>query len=218
MVAREQNVSGRKIILDRIKLACRDVPNGEESEDVVMAGPEIVPASIDPVQLFVERLNEYRGAVRRAEAEELGAAITEVCGALEVGRLVVPPEIDQRWLPREVEVVPDVGFSGTELDGFDGVLTGCCFAIAETGTIVLDAGHDSGRRAITLVPDVHICVVRADQIVGSVPEAIERLRAVALTTHAPLTFISGPSATSDIEFRRVEGVHGPRRLEVLLVD
>ena len=109
----------------------------------------------------------------------------------------------------------DDALSNRQLDESDGVLTGCALAIAQTGTIVLDSGTAQGRRAITLLPDYHLCIVHAAQIVGLVPEAIERLHG---TVRRPITFISGPSATSDIEFSRVEGVHGPRTLDVLIVD
>jgi L-lactate dehydrogenase complex protein LldG len=131
-------------------------------------------------------------------------------------RVVVPPGLSVS-LPPEVEAVADDGLSPLapqDLDAVDGVVTGAAVAIAETGTIVLDASADQGRRAITLVPDYHLCVVRAEQVVELVPEAIARLAAAA---SRPLTWISGPSATSDIELSRVEGVHGPRTLEVILV-
>ncbi len=118
--------------------------------------------------------------------------------------------------PAGLELVEDAGLSVQQLDELDGALTGCAVAIAETGTFVLDGGVGQGRRALTLVPDLHVCVVREDQVVGLVPEAVGELED-AVRAGRPLTFVSGPSATSDIELDRVEGVHGPRELHVVLV-
>jgi L-lactate dehydrogenase complex protein LldG len=125
---------------------------------------------------------------------------------------VAPAGLPAEWLIDGVEWLHEP-LSIEELDQADGVLTGCAVAIADTGTIVLDGSEAQGRRALTLLPDYHLCVVRADQIAASVPEALARLEPTR-----PLTFISGPSATSDIELNRVEGVHGPRTLEVLIVS
>jgi L-lactate dehydrogenase complex protein LldG len=159
------------------------------------------------VQLFAERVAEYRAEVR--VVTDVAAAVSSVCS----GRIGVPPGLPAAWRPADVDIVEDAGLSPRELDALDGVLTGCTVAIAETGTIVLSGGETEGRRALTLVPDLHVCVVRADQIVELVPEAL-----AAVDPRRPLTLVSGPSATSDIELSRVEGVHGPRTLVVLIVD
>jgi L-lactate dehydrogenase complex protein LldG len=142
--------------------------------------------------------------------------ISTVCGAREARRLVVPPGIPAAWRAAGVEFIDDDGLAALELDGLDGTVTGCTAAIAETGTIVLTAGPLEGRRALTLVPDLHICVVREPQIVQVLPQALAKIAADRLERR-PITFISGPSATSDIELSRVEGVHGPRALVVLVV-
>jgi L-lactate dehydrogenase complex protein LldG len=211
------DMSSRARGLESIRLALGDVP-ADERGDTVFVPYEGWARAGDPAELFARRVEEYRGDVRRIEEAAIARTVSEICDASGVRRLLVPPAADPDWLPRVGhDVFDDRGLSAMELDAVDGVFTGCCLAIAETGTIVLDGGSDSGRRAITLVPDVHICVVKRDQVVSSVPEAIERLGPVVRHGRAPLTFVSGPSATSDIEFRRVEGVHGPRRLVVLLV-
>jgi L-lactate dehydrogenase complex protein LldF len=168
------------------------------------------------VALFAERAGEYRATVRRAAATELRQTLSELCREQGARRLGVPEDLAKVWRPDGVELVPDTGLSPHELDTLDGALTGCALAIAETGTFVLDGGTGQGRRALTLVPDLHVCVVREDQVVGLVPEAVSRLES-AVRVGRPLTFVSGPSATSDIELDRVEGVHGPRRLHVVLV-
>jgi L-lactate dehydrogenase complex protein LldG len=175
------------------------------------------------VSLFCERAGDYRAEVERvstdgqAGADGLAGAIHAAATRHGARRLVVPPELPNRWRPDGLELIADSGLTPRELDRLDGVITGCTVAIAETGTIVLSAGPHEGRRALTLVPDVHICVVGEDQIVGSVPEGLARAAAVVREQRRPLTLISGPSATSDIELQRVEGVHGPRRLVVLVI-
>jgi L-lactate dehydrogenase complex protein LldG len=162
-----------------------------------------VAGSLQPdVDLFAERIAEYRATVHRVSAAGLQAKLAELAR----GRTGIPPGF-------AFDGIEDRELSVAELDALDSVITGCALAIADTGTIVLDGGAESGRRALTLVPDHHICVVRADQVVASVPDAI-----AALDATAPLTFVSGPSATSDIELDRVEGVHGPRELDVVIVD
>ena len=163
----------------------------------------------DRIDLLSERLRDYRANVRRVGAAGLRAVVDE----LAQGRIGVPPGLPKDWRP--AGAVDDRGLLPRELDVLDGVMTGCTVAVAETGTLVLAGGPTEGRRALTLVPDLHVCVVLAEQIVETVPEAFEALRGVA---SRPLTFVSGPSATSDIELKRVEGVHGPRRLVVVIVE
>ena len=166
------------------------------------------------VERFCLRVGEYRADVRRIGERNVAAAVEDAAGAR---RLVAPPGIPASWRPAARELVEDRGLTPRELDDVDGALTGCTVAIAETGTIVLTAAPHEGRRALTLVPDLHVCVVRESQIVELLPEALALLEAESLAAR-PLTFISGPSATSDIELSRVEGVHGPRELVVLLVE
>jgi len=176
------------------------------------------PAGTDVVALFAERAADYRAVVSRVPAEGIAAAIGQ---ALQVipgqGReaVLVPDAIPAGWLsdlPAGTEVVrDDPALTPAELDQVPCVLTGCAVAIAETGTVVLDHGPGQGRRALTLVPDFHLVVVRADQVAADLPDALARL-----DPSRALTFISGPSATSDIELIRVEGVHGPRTLHILI--
>ena len=167
------------------------------------------------VERFCERVRDYGAALRRLPGADLEAAIAERCGALGVERLAVPAEAP--WGVAGVELVPDdPPQAARTLDEIGAALTGCALAIAETGTIVLDGTGTCGRRALTLVPDIHLCVVREGDVVTSLPDAIERLEPAAREGR-PLTFVSGPSATSDIELERVEGVHGPRTLELFVV-
>lgn len=170
----------------------------------------------DLTDLAEERIADYRATVRRVAVGELGDRIAETLAGRGKRRIVIPQGLPSEWRTADVEWLrddPERPLSITDLDGSDGVLTACALAIAETGTIVLDGGVGQGRRMLTLLPDYHLCVLRTDQIVATVPDAIARLDPAR-----PITFVSGPSATSDIEFDRVEGVHGPRTLDVLLAS
>jgi L-lactate dehydrogenase complex protein LldG len=161
------------------------------------------------VELFCERAAEYQATVRQVPASDLTDALREALrDARRVGTSPGAPDPGR-------DVIRDDGLSPAELDTLDAVLTGSALAIADTGTIVLDSGAESGRRALTLVPDHHVCVVRAETIVPSVPDAVAAL-APAAHERRPITLVSGPSATSDIELERVEGVHGPRRLHIVV--
>ena len=198
-------MSAREEILARVRAALSDVDPQEEID--VPPAPRRASPPEDVVGLFAERVADYRAVVERCSAADLEA---QVRAALPPGgRVVVPPGLGLE-IPG---AVVDDGLSAAELDGFAAVVTAARLGIAETGTIVLDHQPDQGRRALSLVPDHHVCVVRADQVVPDVPDAVALLDA-----SRPLTWISGPSATSDIELDRVEGVHGPRFLHVILVN
>ena len=172
------------------------------------------------LDLLAERLTDYGARVERIARPNVRVIAARICAELVLHRLVVPAGLPELWRPEGVELVDDGddGLDPGRLDALDGVLSGCAVAIAETGTIVLDGGPRSGRRAITLVPDHHICVVEAEQVVMLVPEAFARLEQAVIDRRAPVTLVSGPSATSDIELSRVEGVHGPRTLVVVLAE
>ncbi|KQU04717.1 lactate utilization protein C [Rhodococcus sp. Leaf7] len=193
-------------ILERIRSATAggvagvDVPRDYDRAALVGRGN---------VDRFAETVDDYRAQVYRISEAEIARTVASLLGD---GRAVVPVDLPSAWVDG-IAVVPDEGLSIDQLDALDAVITGCAVGIAATGTIVLDASVAQGRRALTLVPDHHICIVRADQVVDTVPQAFAVLDATR-----PLTFISGPSATSDIELNRVEGVHGPRRLDVLIVE
>jgi L-lactate dehydrogenase complex protein LldG len=210
----------REEVLALVREALRDVPATE--------GPESVPVARDDrpvddggpeqrVARFAERVSGYRASVRRVARDELPAAVADALLARGAQRIVVPPDLPAEWRPAGAELLIDGELADDVLDAADGVLTGCALGIAQTGTIVLDGGARQGRRAVTLLPDYHLCVVEASQIVGTVPEAIAALDAAA-RERRPITFASGPSATSHVELRRVEGVHAPRSLEVLVVE
>ncbi|MCG7607770.1 lactate utilization protein C [Mycobacterium sp. CnD-18-1] len=162
------------------------------------------------VERFATTVAEYRARVHRIEAAAIASTVRELVGPH--ASVVIPADLPSEWVAGLTTVADEPALGVEQLDRADAVLTGCALGIAATGTIVLDAGPTQGRRALTLVPDHHLCVVRVDQIVDTVPQAFAELAPTR-----PLTFISGPSATSDIELQRVEGVHGPRTLDVLMV-
>ncbi|MGV0794544.1 LutC/YkgG family protein [Mycolicibacterium sp. XJ1819] len=200
----------RTAILTRIRAALRaqpdhvDVPRDYEHSPLAGTGD---------ADRFADAVSEYRARVHRIHARAIPATIAAL--ATTQGPVAVPADLPSGWV-EGIETISDrteTPLTVEQLDQVGAVVTGCALGIAATGTVVLDAGAAQGRRALTLVPDHHICVVFADQIVDTVPQAFASLNPVA-----PLTFISGPSATSDIELNRVEGVHGPRTLDVLLVD
>jgi L-lactate dehydrogenase complex protein LldG len=219
--------AAREEILDRIRVATGTGPVGtsraatpEQVDAAYAALPRTYrrahhdPASTDIVALFAERAADYRAVVERVPAAELPVAVA--AALIGVPRFLVPDGLPPAWLADvsadgDRIVRDDPSLSARELDTVAGVVTGCAVAIAETGTIILDHGPGQGRRALTLVPDFHLVVVRADQVAADLPDALARLDPAR-----PHTLISGPSATSDIELIRVEGVHGPRNLHILV--
>ncbi|KXK64002.1 lactate utilization protein C [Micromonospora rosaria] len=197
-------MNGRDVVLSRLRAAVSaDGPAGRVPRDYRRERP------VD-LDRLVERLTDYRARVHRVPE---AAVADTVAGLLPPGAtVVVPPGLPPAWLPPTVAALPDDGLDVARIAAADGVVTAAAVGVADTGTVVLDGSPDQGRRILTLLPDLHICVLRAAQVVAGVPEALARL-----TPRRPLTWISGPSATSDIELDRVEGVHGPRVLHVILL-
>lgn len=195
--------SARDDILASVR---RALAGADRAPVPVPTGHRTRPAPADAVDLFCERVADHRAVVERCPDVEVPERLAAVLAS--TARVVVPEGVP--WPVPGATV--DSGFPAAELDGFDAVVTGATLGIAETGTIVLTHGPGQGRRALTLVPDLHVCVVRAGDVVADVPAAVRLLDPLL-----PQTWISGPSATSDIELSRVEGVHGPRTLHVVVV-
>jgi len=213
--------AARQEILQRIRGALDDVPAAETPADVAVARDYRRTGTRTREQLvdhLAERVADYAAEVRVVAARELADAVGAACAEMALRRIVVPPALPAAWRPGDVQLSEDAGLSAGELDAVDGAVTGCAVAIAETGTIVLDGSPVCGRRLLTLVPDHHICVVLAGQIVELVPEAIAAVAPAVRESRRPITLVSGPSASSDIELSRVEGVHGPRHLRVLIAS
>ena len=206
-------MTARSDVLARIRTALADVPDGDETP----VPRDYARSRVQPegtVERFCERAADYKATVERVGADRLAAAIGRALDGRV--RVAVPSGLPAAWTAEIATPIVDAReapLSVADLDAVDAVLTGCVVGVAETGTIVLESGALCGRRALTLVPDMHVCVVRAEDIVDDVPAAVARLR-----PDRPLTWVSGPSATSDIELDRVEGVHGPRTLHILVID
>lgn len=207
-------MSAKDLILSRIRRALPEPrPDAEIPRDYLQVHGARTPA--ENVDLLAANLAEYRAKVHRVDEDGITGLLARLLAARGASSVLVPPGLPSHWLAAAGQTrIPDRADSTPyQLDVVGSVVTGCALAIAETGTIVLDGGPGQGRRRITLVPDHHICVVRAPgQVVDSFPRALP-----LLDPTRPLTWISGPSATSDIELDRVEGVHGPRTLEVVLL-
>jgi L-lactate dehydrogenase complex protein LldG len=209
-------MSGRETVLGALRTALGDVPGSESPDDVpVSPGRRADHAGPDIVGLFAERAAEYRATVVRVPMAGAAAAVGRALARTGARSVVLPPGLPEDLVPEgpwsRLEDVPPLTVD--QLDAADAVITTVATAIAVTGTVTLDHGPGQGRRALTLLPDQHICVVRASQIAPDLPEALQRL-----DPYRPLTLVSGPSATSDIELDRVEGVHGPRVLDIVVVE
>jgi L-lactate dehydrogenase complex protein LldG len=207
-------VSARAVMLARIRSALAD--GGPDTEAVRAYRTESDLDRGQLVERFAERVLEYGAGVRTVAADAIAEAVADTLKERGAARVVVPEGFEPTWIPTGLKPLREP-LSNDDLDGSEGILTTCRLAVAETGTIILDGGPGQGRRALTLLPDYHLCVVRVEQIVGDIVQAVRALDAEMRKAPRPLTFISGPSATSDIELQRVEGVHGPRTLEVLVV-
>jgi L-lactate dehydrogenase complex protein LldG len=213
------DTSSKSEILRRIRAA----NNGSSTKQSARADWENLPrhytrtATLQPhatLELFEDRLRDYDATVTRTTLHDLPAAIANALTTRRKQNVVIPTGIPPEWLPEAFSFTLDESLTPTQLDAFDAVLTAATLAIAETGTVVLQTVPGQGRRALSLVPDYHLCIVRVEDIVETVPKAFARLQpTAALAT----TFISGPSATADIEMTRIKGVHGPRILDVLLL-
>jgi L-lactate dehydrogenase complex protein LldG len=201
-------VNARDDVLGRVRAAL--APHPAAASDVPR---EYRTRSDDGIDTFIDRLHHYQAQTHRTPAGELDEAVRAILDDRGVRRIAVPEGVPDAWIERLDPLRDEPPLDAHTLDQADGVITTCTVAIAQSGTIVLDGGPGMGRRILSLVPDYHLCVVRAEQIVGSLPEALEKLEPTR-----PLTFVSGPSATVDIEMVRVRGVHGPRRLEVIVAE
>ena len=203
----------RAVIMGRIREALDDRP--PVPAVTWRYGLPVGTGDLDAVERFIERVADYQARVDRVGTDGVGEAIAAALHAAGADRVVADAAVRATW-PDSARWVADDNLTTYDLDSIDAVVTTATVAIANTGTIILDHGDGQGRRALSLVPDVHVCVVEAGQIVDDVPKAVARLIDSGLHTR-PLTWISGPSATSDIELDRVEGVHGPRTLHVVVV-
>lgn len=216
-------MNAREEVLARVRSALVDVTQPDPALDVPIAWEYGRPTAMpDVLTRFVEMCRDYKATVIRCGAAEVADQVVGLLGGAGVRSVVLPAGVESSW--REAVQAAGItvhddepALSRAELDAIDGVVTAAAVGIAETGTIVLDHAADQGRRALTLVPDTHLVVVRAAQVVSDVPEAVSRLSG-AVAAERPLTWISGPSATSDIELSRVEGVHGPRTLLIILAE
>ena len=206
----------KEAVLGKIRSAISDVDASEVLEVRREYEREGSLGVGERLELFQERIVDYKVIYRQVKKQDLQSEILASCQTNNIQKICVPKDLPKEWQPSTLNFIEDTDLDYQALEACDGVITGCAVAIAETGSIALDGGKYQGRRVISLLPDYHLCIVFAEQVVDVVPEAVKQLQA-SIDAKRPITLISGPSATSDIELSRVEGVHGPRTLEVLLV-
>jgi L-lactate dehydrogenase complex protein LldG len=218
------SADARSTILAAIRAAIRAANDSTTNLAAANEGWERLPRTYqqnsslshqEAIDLLTERLVDYNAVVVPCSADELPSAMQNALNDHNARRVVVPPDFPAQFLPQGFEIATDANLSPAQLDRCDAAITLCALAIAETGTLVLEGTAGQGRRATALVPDLHICVLNAADIVTTVPEAFARLASAATLQ---LTFFSGPSATADIEMTRIKGVHGPRQLHILLLN
>ncbi len=214
--------TAKEEIFSRIRKALVDVKDSDPAEaEIGWQYKQPTKLDGDIVDIFLELVADYKAEVERVKAVDLPGAIVAHLKQIGAGSVLLPDGVDESWRQAieqaGFDIRKDDNLTARQLNEIDAVVTAAAVGVANTGTFALDHRPDQGRRALTLVPDAHICVLRADQVVSNTPEAIARLRA-SITDGQPLTFVAGPSATSDIELSRVEGVHGPRTLHVIVAD
>ncbi len=207
----------RETILERIREATGGAAEARDAEYAAIVRDYRQTGSLDihqRLELFIDRIDDYGAVVYRCRENEISALVAQAMHARGKGSLLIPRDLPRQWLPDEFNFFRE-GPSYREVDASEGVLTDCAVAIASTGTIVLRHSAGEARRALSLIPDYHLCIVHAAQVVETVPEGIRQMRAFA---NIPITTVSGPSATADIEMTRIKGVHGPRTLDIILVS
>lgn len=215
--------NSKDLILTRISNSLQDIPLTEKPEDVLVPRNYRVKSDLSKselLELFIERVTDYKANVQIINEDQVSQVIAEVCQQKKIQKVVVSESFQDSFKPKNVQLYIDQisnPMAHSELDDMDAVVTTSALGVAETGSIALDAGNGQGRRALSLIPDIHICLVRQANIVELIPEAFQQLYEQVANQGSPITLISGPSATSDIELNRVEGVHGPRVLEVLVI-
>jgi L-lactate dehydrogenase complex protein LldG len=210
--------AAREQMLELIRTAVRSGVSTDQPSPPVASTAKIdpPPTGEELVALFIDRARACGATVTPCHPTTLNDALADACARHRARRLVIPPGLPKQWHPPGIELITDNTLTPQQLDELDGAITGAAAGIAESGTIALDGAPDQGRRALTLIPDLHVCIVQASRIVATLPDALTHLAESVHPGRRAITLISGPSSTADIELRRVQGVHGPRHLEIIV--